>query len=77
MSRAANGDTLHPVQRPSAKRRADVRLLHPRVHHERQPAREVSQPHATNVKKGLDGNICRCGTFNRIFEALKREGAAC
>ena len=20
--------------------------------------------------KGLDGNICRCGTFSRIFEAV-------
>jgi xanthine dehydrogenase YagT iron-sulfur-binding subunit len=21
------------------------------------------------IRKGLDGNICRCGTFNRVFEA--------
>ena len=30
------------------------------------------QPNATpeQIKKGLDGNICRCGTFNRIFEAV-------
>jgi len=29
-------------------------------------------PNATpdQIKKGLDGNICRCGTFNRIFEAV-------
>jgi len=28
-------------------------------------------PNATaeQVRKGLDGNICRCGTFTRIFEA--------
>src|SRR5215813_2441676 len=29
-------------------------------------------PNATpeQIKKGLDGNICRCGTFTRIFEAV-------
>jgi xanthine dehydrogenase YagT iron-sulfur-binding subunit len=29
-------------------------------------------PNATpeQIKKGLDGNICRCGTFPRIFEAV-------
>jgi aerobic-type carbon monoxide dehydrogenase small subunit (CoxS/CutS family) len=29
-------------------------------------------PNATaeQIKKGLDGNICRCGTFNRIFDAV-------
>lgn len=29
-------------------------------------------PNATpeQIRKGLDGNICRCGTFNRIFEAV-------
>jgi len=28
-------------------------------------------PNATaeQLRKGLDGNICRCGTFNRVFEA--------
>jgi xanthine dehydrogenase YagT iron-sulfur-binding subunit len=27
-------------------------------------------PTAEQIKKGLDGNICRCGTFNRVFEAV-------
>ena len=29
-------------------------------------------PNATpeQIKKGLDGNICRCGTFSRVFEAV-------
>jgi aerobic-type carbon monoxide dehydrogenase small subunit (CoxS/CutS family) len=34
-------------------------------------------PNATpeQIRKGLDGNICRCGTFVRIFEAaLKAKG---
>jgi xanthine dehydrogenase YagT iron-sulfur-binding subunit len=37
------------------------------------------QPRATveQVKKGLDGNICRCGTFTRILEAnMKLRGVA-
>jgi aerobic-type carbon monoxide dehydrogenase small subunit (CoxS/CutS family) len=36
-------------------------------------------PNATpeQIRKGLDGNICRCGTFVRIFEAaLKAKGVA-
>jgi xanthine dehydrogenase YagT iron-sulfur-binding subunit len=27
-------------------------------------------PTTEQLKKGLDGNICRCGTFPRIFEAV-------
>jgi xanthine dehydrogenase YagT iron-sulfur-binding subunit len=29
-------------------------------------------PNATpeQIRKGLDGNICRCGTFSRVFEAV-------
>ena len=27
-------------------------------------------PTPEQIRKGLDGNICRCGTFNRIFEAV-------
>ena len=27
-------------------------------------------PTPEQVRKGLDGNICRCGTFNRVFEAV-------
>jgi aerobic-type carbon monoxide dehydrogenase small subunit (CoxS/CutS family) len=36
-------------------------------------------PNATQeqLKKGLDGNICRCGTFNRVFEAaMKAKGVS-
>jgi aerobic-type carbon monoxide dehydrogenase small subunit (CoxS/CutS family) len=34
-------------------------------------------PNATpqQIKEGLDGNICRCGTFNRIFEAVSSVSA--
>jgi aerobic-type carbon monoxide dehydrogenase small subunit (CoxS/CutS family) len=36
-------------------------------------------PNATQeqLRKGLDGNICRCGTFNRVFEAaVKAKGVS-
>jgi len=36
-------------------------------------------PNATaeQARKGLDGNICRCGTFTRIMEAtMKARGVA-
>jgi aerobic-type carbon monoxide dehydrogenase small subunit (CoxS/CutS family) len=36
-------------------------------------------PNATveQARKGLDGNICRCGTFVRIMEAaMKAKGVA-
>jgi xanthine dehydrogenase YagT iron-sulfur-binding subunit len=68
----ANGTQLHPVQQAFCDKDAlmcgfctpgfvmsSVALLE-------------KAPNATpeQIKKGLDGNICRCGTFNRIFEAV-------
>jgi len=68
----ANGATLHPVQQAFCDKdalmcgfctpgfvMASVGLLE-------------KHPNATpeQIKKGLDGNICRCGTFSRIFEAV-------
>ena len=68
----ANGDTLHPVQQAFLDKdalmcgfctpgfiMASVGLL------EKHP-----NPTADQIRKGLDGNICRCGTFTRIFEAV-------
>jgi xanthine dehydrogenase YagT iron-sulfur-binding subunit len=73
----ANGNTLHPVQQAFVDTdglmcgfctpgfvMATVALL------ERTP-----NPTLDQAKKGLDGNICRCGTFVRIMEAaLKAKG---
>jgi xanthine dehydrogenase YagT iron-sulfur-binding subunit len=73
----ANGNTLHPVQQAFVDSdglmcgfctpgfvMATVALL------ERTP-----NPTLEQAKKGLDGNICRCGTFVRIMEAaLKAKG---
>jgi aerobic-type carbon monoxide dehydrogenase small subunit (CoxS/CutS family) len=67
----ANGATLHPVQQAFCDRdalmcgfctpgfvMATVALV------EKYP-----NPTPAQVKRGLDGNICRCGTFTRIMEA--------
>jgi xanthine dehydrogenase YagT iron-sulfur-binding subunit len=68
----ANGDQLHPVQQAFCDKDAlmcgfctpgfimsSVALL------DKNP-----NPTPEQIKKGLDGNICRCGTFSRIFEAV-------
>jgi xanthine dehydrogenase YagT iron-sulfur-binding subunit len=68
----ANGNTLHPVQQAFVDHdalmcgfctpgfiMASVGLL------EKNP-----NPTPDQIKKGLDGNICRCGTFTRILEAV-------
>jgi xanthine dehydrogenase YagT iron-sulfur-binding subunit len=68
----AKGNELHPVQRAFCEKDAlmcgfctpgfvvaSVGLL------EKYP-----NPSPEQIKKGLDGNICRCGTFARIFEAV-------
>ncbi|PWT84678.1 MAG: carbon monoxide dehydrogenase [Blastocatellia bacterium] len=75
----AAGNTLHPVQQAFCDTdglmcgfctpgfvMATVALL------EKTPNPTVEQ-----ARKGLDGNICRCGTFVRILEAaLKAKGVA-
>jgi len=68
----ATGNTLHPVQQAFVEKdalmcgfctpgfiMASVGLL------EKHP-----NPTPEQIKKGLDGNICRCGTFVRIREAV-------
>jgi xanthine dehydrogenase YagT iron-sulfur-binding subunit len=68
----AQGTTLHPVQQAFCEKdalmcgfctpgfvMASVALL------EKHP-----NPTPDQIRKGLDGNICRCGTFSRIFEAV-------
>ena len=68
----ANGNELHPVQQAFCDKdalmcgfctpgfiMASVGLLEKHPH-----------PTEEEIRKGLDGNICRCGTFARIFEAV-------
>ena len=75
----ANGDKLHPVQQSFCDTdammcgfctpgfiMATVGLLE-------------KYPNATpeQIRKGLDGNICRCGTFTRVMEAaVKAKGVS-
>jgi xanthine dehydrogenase YagT iron-sulfur-binding subunit len=67
----ANGATLHPVQQAFCDAdglmcgfctpgfvMATVALLE-----------KTPKPTEQQIRKGLDGNICRCGTFVRILEA--------
>ena len=69
---ASAGGQLHPVQQAFCDKdalmcgfctpgfvMASVGLL------EKHP-----NPTPEQIKKGLDGNICRCGTFSRVFEAV-------
>jgi aerobic-type carbon monoxide dehydrogenase small subunit (CoxS/CutS family) len=68
----ANGATLHPVQQAFCDKDglmcgfctpgfvvATVALLE-----------KIPNPTREQASRALDGNICRCGTFNRIFEAV-------
>jgi xanthine dehydrogenase YagT iron-sulfur-binding subunit len=68
----ADGATLHPVQQAFCEKdalmcgfctpgfvMASVALLE-----------KTPNPTPEQIKRGLDGNICRCGTFSRIFEAV-------
>jgi aerobic-type carbon monoxide dehydrogenase small subunit (CoxS/CutS family) len=68
----ANGSTLHPVQQAFCDKdalmcgfctpgfiMASVALLE-----------KIPSPTPEQIRRGLDGNICRCGTFSRIYEAV-------
>jgi xanthine dehydrogenase YagT iron-sulfur-binding subunit len=70
----ASGNTLHPVQQAFCDAdglmcgfctpgfiMASVALLE-----------KTPKPTETQLRRGLDGNICRCGTFVRIREAVLR-----
>lgn len=69
----ADGDTLHPVQEAFIKHDAlmcgfctpgfivsSVALLN-----------ENNKPTITEIKEGLSGNTCRCGTYPFIFDAVE------
>jgi aerobic-type carbon monoxide dehydrogenase small subunit (CoxS/CutS family) len=75
----ANGNAASGAAGLRRYRRSDVRLLHARVRDgDRRAPRTDSNPTLEQAKKGLDGNICRCGTFVRIMEAaLKAKGGSC
>ena len=55
-----------------------VRLLHERHDHGRHGAALTQTPKPTldQVKQGLAGNLCRCGTHTRILRAVMRAARA-
>jgi xanthine dehydrogenase YagT iron-sulfur-binding subunit len=75
----ASGTTLHPVQQAFCDQDALMCgfctpgfIMASVALYEKHPNATVDQ-----IKKGLDGNVCRCGTFTRILEAnLKVRGVA-
>jgi aerobic-type carbon monoxide dehydrogenase small subunit (CoxS/CutS family) len=38
--------------------------------------RKVPQPTLDQIKDGLAGNLCRCGTYSRVFEAVQKAARA-
>ena len=72
----ADGNRLHPVQEAFIECDAmqcgyctpgmilaSVALL-----------RKNPSPTEAEIKQGLEGNVCRCGTYNRIVAAVKKAG---
>jgi aerobic-type carbon monoxide dehydrogenase small subunit (CoxS/CutS family) len=72
----ADGEKLHPVQEAflacdamqcgyctSGMILSSVALL-----------RKNSSPTEAQIKAALEGNICRCGTYNRILAAVQKAG---
>jgi aerobic-type carbon monoxide dehydrogenase small subunit (CoxS/CutS family) len=69
----AKGDELHPVQAAFCK--ADAlqcgfctpgMIIAAKALLDRNP-----KPSLEEIKRGMAGNICRCGTYNRIFAAVE------
>jgi aerobic-type carbon monoxide dehydrogenase small subunit (CoxS/CutS family) len=38
--------------------------------------RHNASPTLDQIKDGLAGNLCRCGTYSRVFEAVQKAAAA-
>jgi xanthine dehydrogenase YagT iron-sulfur-binding subunit len=38
--------------------------------------RRVPDPSLEQIKEGLAGNLCRCGTYSRVFEAVRKAAGA-
>jgi aerobic-type carbon monoxide dehydrogenase small subunit (CoxS/CutS family) len=36
--------------------------------------KEIPSPTAEQVREGLAGNLCRCGTYSKIFDAVEACG---
>jgi xanthine dehydrogenase YagT iron-sulfur-binding subunit len=69
----ADGDKLHPIQAAFVKHDAlQCGFCTPgMVMACKALLDKEKNPTLTQIKKGLSGNICRCGTYNRIFAAVQ------
>ena len=68
------GGTLHPVQRAWIEgRRPPVRLLSVRADYVCRLRCSKTTPNPTDaqIDSAMAGNICRCGTYQRICAAIK------
>src|SRR6202022_2923809 len=73
----ANGEKLHPLQQAILAEQAGQCgyclsgiLISAKALLDRNPA-----PTRAEIAQALDGNICRCGTHNRILRAIARAAA--
>jgi xanthine dehydrogenase YagT iron-sulfur-binding subunit len=69
----SDGDKLHPIQAAFVKHDAlQCGFCTPgMVMACKALLDKEKSPTLTQIKRGLSGNICRCGTYNRIFAAVQ------
>ena len=72
----ANGDDLHPVQRAFVEHDAlQCGFCTPgMIMSSVACLQKHRNPSLDEIKRELSGNICRCGTYTRIFEAVQTAG---
>jgi len=69
----SNGDKIHPIQKAFVEKDAlQCGFCTPgMVMACKALLDKTPNPDLHQIKKGLRGNLCRCGTYTRIFEAVK------
>lgn len=74
----ARGNTLHPVQQAFLNHSAfQCAFCTPgMIMGAAALLREKPDPTAAEVREGLDGHLCRCGTYPRIVEAVRSAARA-
>ncbi len=74
--RKANGD-LHPVQKTLLAEQAGQcgYCLPGMIMSAASLLAETPKPSDEDIRSALDGNLCRCGSHNRIVRAVKRAAA--
>jgi xanthine dehydrogenase YagT iron-sulfur-binding subunit len=72
----SNGNQLHPIQQAFVKQDAlQCGFCTPGMVMACKALLDGNKnPNLTQIKKGLSGNLCRCGTYPRIFAAVQSVG---